>query len=93
MSGREELADAFVAIVDGVRLDVAHLRAEWRERTAYGRARLTPLLAVYPFIATFYVGAAALMYGLFRATEIAVAGWNRLCDTRTRLEPEVYDGD
>ena len=93
MSGREELADAFVAIVDGVRLDVAHLREEWRERTAYGRVRLAPLLAVYPFVATFYIGAAALMYGLFRGAEIAVAGWNRLCDARTRLEPEVYDGE
>lgn len=40
MSGREELADAFAAIVDGVRLDDAHLGAEWRERTAYGRVRL-----------------------------------------------------
>ena len=93
MSGREELADAFVAIVDGVRLDVSHLRSEWRERTAYGRARLAPLLAVYPFLAAFYVGAAALMYGLFRGAEIAATGWNRLCDARGRLEPEVYDGE
>lgn len=93
MSGREELADAFAAIVDGVRLDAAHLRAEWRERTAYGRVRLVPLLVVYPFLATFYVGAAGLMYGLFRGTQIAVAGWNRLCDARARLEPEVYDGE
>jgi len=93
MSGNEELADAFVAVVDGVRLDVAHLRAEWRERTAYGRARLAPLLVVYPFLATFYVGAAALMYGLFRGGETAVAGWNRLCDARGHVEPEVYDGE
>jgi len=93
MSRNEELADAFVAIVDGVRLDVAHLRAEWRERTVYGRARLAPLLVVYPFLAMFYIGAAALMYGLFHGAEIAVAGWNRLCDARGHLEPEVYDGD
>jgi len=93
MSGSEELADAFAAIVDGVRLDVAHLRAEWRERTAYGRVRLAPLLTVYPFLATFYVGAAALMYGLFRGAEVAVAGWNRLCDARGHLEPEVYDDE
>lgn len=93
MSGHEELADAFVAIVDGVRLDVAHLRTEWRERTAYGRVRLAPLLVVYPFIAMFYLVAAGVMYGLFRATEIAVAGWNRLCEARTRLEPKVYDGE
>ena len=93
MTANEELADAFVAIVDGVRLDAAHLRAEWRERTAYGRIRLAPLLVVYPFIATFYVGAAALMYGLFRGAETAVAGWNRLCDARASLEPEVYDGE
>lgn len=93
MSGHEELADAFIAIVDGVRLDVAHLRSEWRERTAYGRARLAPLLVVYPFVATFYLVAASLMYGLFRGAEIAVAGWNRLCDARVWLEPEVYDGE
>ena len=93
MSGRDELADAFAGIVDGVRLDVAHLRAEWRERTAYGRVRLAPLLVVSPFIPAFYVGAAALMYGLFRGAETAVVGWNRLCEARTRLEPEVYDGE
>jgi hypothetical protein len=93
MSEREELADAFAAIVDGVRLDIAHLRAEWRERTGYGRLRLAPLLVVYPFLAMFYVGAAALMYGLFRGAESVVSGWNRLCDARTRLEPEVYDGE
>ncbi|WP_283403838.1 hypothetical protein [Halorubrum sp. DM2] len=93
MSGNEELADAFVGIVEGVRLDVAHLRAEWRERTTYGRARLAPLLVIYPFITTFYLVAASLMYGLFRGSEIAVAGWDRLCDARARLEPEVYDGE
>jgi len=93
MSGHEELADAFLAIVDGVRIDVAHLRSEWRERTAYGRARLVPLLVIYPFLAAFYLVAAALMYGLFRGAEIAVAGWNRLCGARDRIEPEVYDGE
>ncbi|MEZ3163052.1 hypothetical protein ABNG03_01280 [Halorubrum sp. RMP-47] len=91
MSENEQLEDAFVAIVDGVRLDIAHLRSEWRERTAYGRARLAPLLVVYPFLATFYLVAASLMYGLFRGAETAVAGWNRLCDARAWLEPEVYD--
>ncbi|WP_239639085.1 hypothetical protein [Halorubrum aidingense] len=89
----EELWNAFAAIVDGVGCDVAHLRSEWRQRTAYGRVRLTPLLAVYPFIATFYIGTAGLMYGLFRGAEISVAAWQRLCDVRKRLEPEVYDGE
>ncbi|OYR55219.1 hypothetical protein [Halorubrum halodurans] len=89
----EELSDAFVAIVDGARCDIAYLRNEWRQRTAYGRVRLTPLLVVYPFLATVYLVAASLMYGLFRGAEITVAGWQRLCDTRERLEPEVYDGE
>ncbi|GAA0507813.1 hypothetical protein SAMN04488066_101359 [Halorubrum aquaticum] len=93
MATSEELPEAFFAIVDGVRCDVAHLWSEWRQRTAYGRVRLTPLLVVYPFIATFYLVAAGLMYGLFRGAEIAVAVWQRLCDTRERLEPEVYDGE
>ncbi|VTT88008.1 hypothetical protein DM2_1342 [Halorubrum sp. DM2] len=48
---------------------------------------------IYPFITTFYLVAASLMYGLFRGSEIAVAGWDRLCDARARLEPEVYDGE
>jgi len=88
-----ELSDAFMAIVDGVGLDVAHLRIEWRQRTAYGRVRLVPLLVVYPFIATFHLVAAGLMYGVFRGAEITVDGWQRLCDTRERLELEVYDGE
>lgn len=89
----EELSDAFAAVVDGVGCDVEHLRSEWRQRTAYGRVRLAPLLAVYPFIATFYLVAAGLMYGLYRSAVISVAGWQRLCDARERLEPEVYDGE
>ncbi|EMA57252.1 hypothetical protein [Halorubrum lipolyticum] len=93
MTTNEEVSDAFVAVVDGVGCDVAHLRSEWRQRTAYGRIRLTPLLVVYPFIATFYIGAAGLMYWLFRGVEFAVAGWQRLCDVRELLEPEVYDGE
>jgi hypothetical protein len=93
MTTNEELSDAFVAVVDGVGCDVAHLQSEWRQRTAYGRLRLTPLLVVYPFIATFFLVSAGLMYGLFRGAELAVAGWQRLCDARERLEPEVYGGE